>query len=109
MEGAELLRIIDASHREKDIDREALFDGIETALLAAAQKQYGTTGEIAVTIDRETGGIRAYEETPEGQVHMKDLDSFMDTANSPTLVVSHEVEVSSEKGIAWKARPGGSQ
>ena len=68
MEGAELLRIIDAIHREKDIDREALFDGIETALLTAARKQYGTTGEIAVTIDRETGGIRAYEETPEGQI-----------------------------------------
>jgi N utilization substance protein A len=68
MEGAELLRIIDAIHREKDIDREALFEGIETALLTAAKKQYGTTGEIAVKIDRGTGEILAYEETPEGRV-----------------------------------------
>jgi N utilization substance protein A len=67
MEGAELLRIIDAIHREKDIDREALFEGIESALLTAAKKQYGTTGEIAVKIDRGTGEILAYEETPDGR------------------------------------------
>ncbi|MHC4819443.1 MAG: NusA N-terminal domain-containing protein, partial [Planctomycetota bacterium] len=35
MEGAELIRIIDTIHREKDIDREALFEGIESALLTA--------------------------------------------------------------------------
>ncbi len=68
MEGMELLRIIDAIHREKDISREALFEGIESALLTAAKKQYGTTGEIAVRIDRSTGEILAYEETPEGRV-----------------------------------------
>jgi len=49
--------------------------------------------------------IRWYE-TPEGQAHQKDLDTFMDTVNSPTMIVSHEVEVSSERGIEWKARPG---
>jgi N utilization substance protein A len=68
MEGAELLRIVDAIHREKDIDPEALFEGIESALLTAARKQYGTTGEIQVRIDRKTGAIGAYEETPEGRV-----------------------------------------
>ena len=46
MEGSELLRIIDAIHREKDIDPEILFEGIESALLTAARRQYGTTGEI---------------------------------------------------------------
>ncbi len=48
--------------------------------------------------------IRFYE-TPEGQAHWKDLESFMDAANSPTIVVSHEVEVSLENGIDWKTRP----
>ncbi len=52
--------------------------------------------------------IRWYE-TPEGQVHWKDLESFMDAANSPTTVVSHEVEVSEGKGIAWKTRPASSE
>ena len=68
MEGAELLRIVDAIHREKDIDPETLFEGIESALLTAARKQYGTEGELTVRIDRKTGQIGAYEETPEGTV-----------------------------------------
>jgi len=70
MEGAELLRIVDAIHREKEIDPETLFEGIESALLTAARKQYGTDGEIAVVIDRKTGKIGAYEETPEGRVEI---------------------------------------
>ena len=49
--------------------------------------------------------IRWYE-TPEGQAHQADLDLFMDTANSPTTIVSHEVHVSSEKGIEWITSPG---
>ncbi len=49
--------------------------------------------------------IRWYE-TPDGLAHQADLDVFMDTANSPTVIVSHEVEVSSEKGIEWITRPG---
>jgi len=68
MEGAELLRIINAIHREKDIDPETLFEGIESALLTAAKKQYGTTGELGVRIDRGSGDIQAFEETPEGEV-----------------------------------------
>ena len=61
MEGVELLRIIDAIHREKDIDPEVLFEGIESALLTAAKKQYGTTGDIQVRIDRESGDIRLFQ------------------------------------------------
>ena len=68
MEGSELLRIVDTIHREKDIDPETLFEGIESALLTAARKQYGTTGELIVRIDRSTGFIGAYEETPEGEI-----------------------------------------
>ncbi len=57
--------------------------------------------------DRESldAVIRWYE-TPKGKEHQKDLDVFMDTANSPTMIVSHEVEISSEKGIEWITRPG---
>lgn len=46
----------------------------------------------------------AWYETAEGIEHMKDLASFMDVENSPTRIVSHEVEVSDEKGIDWKYR-----
>ncbi len=56
--------------------------------------------------DREAldAAVRWYE-TPDGQAHWKDLMSFMDAENSPTIVVSHEAEVSLPKGIDWKTRP----
>ncbi len=44
-------------------------------------------------------------ETPEGRAHWADLVSFMDAANSPTTVVTHEAEVSIEKGIDLRIRP----
>ena len=47
----ELLRLIDAIHRDKDIDREVIFQGIESALTTAAKKRLGTD-EILVDLVR---------------------------------------------------------
>lgn len=55
MEGPELLRLVDAIHRERNIDKEVLFQGLEHALLTAARKKLGEDAEIFVNIDRETG------------------------------------------------------
>jgi len=57
--------------------------------------------------DREAldEAIRFYE-TPAGQLHQKDLESFMDTAKSPTVVIDREVEVSEARGIDWLIRDG---
>jgi len=55
----ELLRIVDSIHRDKNIDREIVFRGIETALLSAARKHFPETDEVTITIDRETGQIHA--------------------------------------------------
>ena len=54
--------------------------------------------------DALDAAVRWYE-TPAGQVHWKDLVSFMDAENSPTVVVSHEADVSLAKGIDVRARP----
>jgi N utilization substance protein A len=53
----ELLRIVDAIHRDKNIDKEIVFKGIEDALISAAKKHYGEETEIQVNIDRVTGDI----------------------------------------------------
>jgi N utilization substance protein A len=55
LEGPELLRLVDAIHRERNIDKEVLFQGLEHALLTAARKKLGEDAEIFVNIDRETG------------------------------------------------------
>jgi len=51
----ELLRIVDAIHRDKNIAKEIVFEGIEAALLSAAKKRFSETDEITITVDRETG------------------------------------------------------
>ena len=57
MDPSELLRIVDAIHRDKNIDKEIVFEGIEAALVSAAKKHYGEEEEIVVTIDRSNGSI----------------------------------------------------
>ena len=53
----EVLRIVDAIHRDKNIDPEIVFQAIESALVTAAKKHYGEESEIAIQIDREDGSI----------------------------------------------------
>lgn len=55
MNGAELLRIVDAIHRDKAIDKEIVFEGIEQAIVSAARKHYGEEQELHVHVDRQNG------------------------------------------------------
>ncbi|MCA9099896.1 MAG: transcription termination factor NusA, partial [Planctomycetales bacterium] len=57
MNPTEILRIVDAIHRDKSIDPEIVFEGIESALVSAAKKHYGEMADIQVHIDREDGSI----------------------------------------------------
>jgi len=57
MNPADMLRIVDSLHREKNIDKEIVFQAIETALVTAAKKHYGENAEITVHIDRQTGEV----------------------------------------------------
>jgi len=57
MDPSELLRIVDTIHRDKNIDKEIVFEGIEAALISAAKKHYGEEEEILVVIDRDSGLI----------------------------------------------------
>lgn len=59
MNPSEVLRIVDAIHRDKNIDKEIVFEGIEAALVSAAKKHYGEEADIVVKIDRQDGSIAA--------------------------------------------------
>jgi N utilization substance protein A len=59
MNASEVLRIVDAIHRDKNIDKDIVFEGIEAALVSAAKKYYGEESEITVSIDRTSGAITA--------------------------------------------------
>jgi len=55
----DLVRIVDSIHRDKNISKEILFEGIQSALATAAKKHYPEAGEIVVNIDHESGQIEA--------------------------------------------------
>ena len=55
----ELLRIIDGIARDRNIDRETVFDDLEAAMMSAVRKAYDRTEDIEVRIDRESGDISA--------------------------------------------------
>jgi len=59
MNGPELLRIVEAMHREKNIQKEVIFTGIEAALQSAAQRTAAEEEDVLVHIDRMTGQIIA--------------------------------------------------
>jgi N utilization substance protein A len=51
----DLVRIVDSIHRDKNIPKDVLWEGIESALATAAKKHYPNAEDIQVHIDRETG------------------------------------------------------
>ncbi|HUG66172.1 MAG TPA: transcription termination factor NusA [Pirellulaceae bacterium] len=54
----EVLRLVDSLHRDKNIDREYVFQAIESALVSAARKQYGEESDVVITIDRATATLQ---------------------------------------------------
>jgi N utilization substance protein A len=53
----DLIRIVDSIHREKNIPKEVLFEGIESALATAAKKHYPDAEDIVVKINPDTGDV----------------------------------------------------
>ncbi|MBI4565194.1 MAG: transcription termination factor NusA [Planctomycetes bacterium] len=58
----ELLRIVDAIHRDKSIDKDIIFESIEQALAQATKKHLNLEELPAVRIDRATGQITASDQ-----------------------------------------------
>ena len=61
----EILRLVDTIHRDKDIEKEIIFQGIEAALLSAVMKKMGESETVRVVIDRVTGETKAVDEGQE--------------------------------------------
>lgn len=57
MNNEELIRLANSLHMEKGIDRNILFESLETALVSAARKKYSDVEELRIRINRENGDI----------------------------------------------------
>ncbi len=61
MDKESLLRLVDSLHRDKEIAKDVVFQGIEAALTTAARKHFRSQNAISIRIDRSTGEIIAME------------------------------------------------
>ncbi|MFH1707562.1 MAG: transcription termination factor NusA [Planctomycetota bacterium] len=53
----EILRMVEVIHREKNIDKDIIFKGLENAIQSVAAKKHPFTEAIQVTVDRESGSL----------------------------------------------------
>ena len=56
----EFIHAIEDIEKEKGISKELMFEAIESALLLAYKKNYGSDQNVRVEIDRETGATHVY-------------------------------------------------
>src|SRR5881628_2748997 len=56
----ELISVIEQIGREKGIDKEILFEAVESALQSACRKSHASIDNIRIEIDRKTGEFSAY-------------------------------------------------
>ncbi|MBL4771407.1 MAG: transcription termination factor NusA, partial [Planctomycetes bacterium] len=71
MNGAELLKLIDLLHAQKDISREVIFRALEESLAVSVRKRLGLDEDLIVKLDRETGAVTM--EDDEGEYEEIDL------------------------------------
>ncbi len=56
----EILLLADALAREKNVDKEVVFDALEQALASATKKRFKEESDVRVSIDRETGDYESF-------------------------------------------------
>ena len=72
----EFIKAVEELEKEKEISKDLLIEAIESALVSAYKKNYGTSQNVRVNIDKETGDIDVYmrkdivEEVEDGLVEI---------------------------------------
>src|SRR6266545_5186327 len=56
----ELMYVIGQMANEKGIDKEVLFEAVESALLSASKKTMGLADNVRMELDRHTGALRVF-------------------------------------------------
>jgi len=59
-QGAELIMALKQISKEKGIDEDIIFEAIETSLVTACKKNFGSNASQKVLIDRETGKVQVF-------------------------------------------------
>ncbi len=79
----EMLLLVDALAREKNVSREVVFGALESALASATKKRFKDEVDIRVTVNRETGeheAFRRWQVVPDGEMEDHDLQIILTEA-----------------------------
>src|SRR5688572_27799661 len=98
----ELIMVIDQLGREKGIDKEVLFEALESALLSASRKSLGPAENIRVHVDRKTGAFRVDQRKkvvdevadPEAEISLTEAKAL-----NPEAELDVELELLSDKPL----------
>ena len=56
----EILLLVDALSREKNVDKDVVFESLESALASATRKRFADEADVRVSIDRNTGEYESF-------------------------------------------------
>ncbi len=93
----ELLMLVDALAREKNVSKEVVFGALELALASATKRRYKEDAEIRVDVDRESGdykSFRRWQIVPTEEFEFPDRQYTHDEAQelSPGIAVGEFIE-----------------
>ena len=77
MDSKEFLNALELVAKEKGIDKEIIFEAIEASLVSACKKHFGTSQNIKVDMNRETGEVKCFTQK-----------TVVETVEDPQLEIS---------------------
>ena len=96
MDSKEFLTALELVAKEKGIDKELIFEAIEASLVSACKKHFGTSQNIKVDMNRETGEVKCFtQKTIVETVEDPQLEISLDMARiaNPNYVVGDVVDI----------------
>ncbi|MFK7962720.1 MAG: transcription termination factor NusA [Burkholderiaceae bacterium] len=95
----EVLLLVDALAREKNVEREIVFEALESALASATKKRFTEESDVRVQIDRENGdyeAFRRWQVVPDGELEDHDLQIILTEARKQQAGIELEEFVEEE-------------
>ena len=96
MDSKEFLTALELVAKEKGIDKELIFEAIEASLVSACKKHFGTSQNIKVDMNRETGEVKCFtQKTIVETVEDPQLEMSLEMARiaNPNYVVGDIVDI----------------
>jgi N utilization substance protein A len=96
MDSKEFLNALELVAKEKGIDKEIIFEAIEASLVSACKKHFGSSQNIKVDMNRETGEVKCFtQKTIVETVEDAQLEISLEMARiaNPNYVVGDIVDI----------------